>query len=255
MDNNKISGTKEWNTNFTDHALLRLNERVSMTPEALGVILDNDEVVSLGTEAGTSRDSKLFFSKDDDKFFIAVQDMKNGYVITILTLEYWHNLSEKHFLCKRIVSKDMLIRAVTISDQDNPLIHHPPIMGKKVVNFSLRYHELKEDLEYSIKTINGGSIDIDLFFSTPSNNIINVVRVKFQEKLQSKGTSEGNIYCVDWGIGENKVNGLRFYGAIDYLLLINAVKNDIYLRKSLSKKYDDFLEILRRQKKNRGDML
>ncbi len=47
-----------------------------MTPELLGSILDKKEVIFLGTALGNSRASRLFFSKDDDKFFIAIQDME-----------------------------------------------------------------------------------------------------------------------------------------------------------------------------------
>ena len=83
-----------------------------MAPELLGSILDNEEVISLGTEVDSSRDARLFFSVADDKFFIAVQDMKTGYVVTILTIEYWHNLSKKHFLEKHTVNKGELLRAV-----------------------------------------------------------------------------------------------------------------------------------------------
>ncbi len=245
-----MSEFKGWKTNFTQHALLRLRERALMAPELLGSILDNEEVISLGTEVDSNRDSRLFFSVADDKFFIAVQDMKTGYVVTILTIEYWHNLSEKHFLEKRAVNKGELLKAVTISDPDNALNNHPPILGAKRVNFSLGIIQQQDGFPLPIRIINGGALDIKLFLTNASDEVASSLKATFQGKMKNKDISSAYSLLINWGMGnELKLNGIEFHGEIDYLVLVNSVKNDIYLRNSLSEKYDDFLEILNRQKK------
>ena len=53
-------------TRLTIHALTRLSERTSMTPQSLAQILDSEKYIYLGKERDNNRVSKLFFSKSDD---------------------------------------------------------------------------------------------------------------------------------------------------------------------------------------------
>ena len=65
------------------HAIRRIQERISLTAEEIKGILDTDRAVSVGREDG--RVHRIFFSKPDKHYFEAVQDEKNGDVITILS--------------------------------------------------------------------------------------------------------------------------------------------------------------------------
>jgi hypothetical protein len=236
-----MSDFKEWKTKLTPHALIRLSDRTSMDPDVFCDILDNDKIISLGTEIDSSRESKLFFSKNDDKFFIAIQDKEDGYVVTILTLEYWHNLSEKHFFQKRVVDKSKLMKSVCLVDENNLLVRHPPIQNNTVVKFAL--------VTNCFNLVNGGSIDIDLFISYPTERLSKIVEVQFNNRLQNRILTERKITAIKWGMGkEPKIHDQIIEKDIDYKTLINSVKNDIYMRKTLSKKYDDFLVVLNRLK-------
>ena len=123
-------------TRLTTHALIRLSERTSMTPQSLAEILDSEKYIYLGKERDNNRVSKLFFSKSDDHFYIAVQDSADGDVITILTLEYWHNLSEKYFDTKLVVKRKNLLGAIQLVDPENEILTHPPLTNQKSVKFS-----------------------------------------------------------------------------------------------------------------------
>jgi len=78
-------------TTFTSHALNRVYERLSLSADEISSIIDNDLACLLGEETGPhDRIHKLFYSLPDDKYFVAVQDQKNGEVVTILPIDY-HN--------------------------------------------------------------------------------------------------------------------------------------------------------------------
>ncbi len=82
---------------LTDHARERLEERTTRSELELLSILDKNLAVNAGHEYPSNRFSRLVFSPTDKEFFIVVQDANSGTVVTILTIEYWNNLSEKQF--------------------------------------------------------------------------------------------------------------------------------------------------------------
>lgn len=79
-------------TTFTDHALLRVGERLIESQEELASILDNDLAVIVGVEPYSNRLSRVFLSLADHEYYVAVQDFRTGSVITILPIEYYANL-------------------------------------------------------------------------------------------------------------------------------------------------------------------
>jgi hypothetical protein len=204
-------------------------------------------------EAESTRESKLFFSKIDDQFFIAVQDISDGYVVTVLTLEYWHNLSKKYFSYKRVVEKRKLIEAVKVADPDNPLILHTPICDSRVVNFACMIIMIPDG---RIIALNCGSVDIRLFESTSVDELVEIIQLSFDEKIniKIKKLKKYSVASIRWGIGkEAKLNEVSFDGSIDYLKLVNSVSRDIHMRRALAKRYEDFLELLNRTKKINSD--
>ena len=235
-------------TRFTTHALTRLKERTCITPRALGAILDGARYILLAEERASARQAKLFFSRIDDKFFIASQDRETGFVVTILTIEYLHNLSERYFSEKKIVTRDDLLRAIQLGDPDNKLVKHPPLFNGKVFNFQGEFIN-KNDLFEKPKFLNLGSIKCDLFQDTGAEDLHEVVMLKFYEKLTNKEVSVGQLISIRWGLGKDlKLNEIEMQGESGFTLLIKAVKNDLFLRNNLFKKYEDFLEVLNRQK-------
>lgn len=79
---------------FSRHATDRLLEFLSLNAMEVGQILDDELFVLIGEE-GQRKVHKLFWSKPDLSWFVAVQDKLDGEVITILPVHY-HNLSHDH---------------------------------------------------------------------------------------------------------------------------------------------------------------
>jgi len=93
------------NAVLTKHAKLRLQERTVLSEQDFVNIMDTYRSVSAGYEPQTFRWHRLFYSRADDTHYVAVQDISNGEVITILTLDYHDNLAWK-------ISKKKLKQAV-----------------------------------------------------------------------------------------------------------------------------------------------
>ena len=231
---------RNWRTNLGKHALIRLEERTKINEETLCSILDNKETVSLGFERKEyNRQSLLFFSLEDKKFFVAIQDQQNGFVITILTVEYWHNLSEKFFTKKLVITKSQLIKAILISDPENEVRYHPPIFTASSILLTCK----KNQKNYKI-----GKFDMDLFFDHNFDQIKIDLKSKILEQINNKNIKEKEIDTISWGVGshELKVNYINVSEFIDFTYLINEIKKDLDIRISLSKKYDGFLLVLNR---------
>lgn len=73
---------------LSTHAYQRVRGRLSLLPHEVRAILDLDKTVLVGNDG--SKYHRLFYSLPDQMAFIAVQDMENGEVITILPPDY-HN--------------------------------------------------------------------------------------------------------------------------------------------------------------------
>lgn len=67
-----------------------VSARLCLSLEEVATILDTDLSIPLGIEPGTTKIHRLFFDKEARYWFVAVQDEKNGEVVTVLPIEY-HN--------------------------------------------------------------------------------------------------------------------------------------------------------------------
>lgn len=242
---------KEIKTNFTEHALTRLTERTSMPPEDLCFLLDNNKIVPLGNEAKYNRSSKLFFSKNDDKFFVAVQDSNNGYVVTILTIEYWYNLSKKFFLYKNKINNNDLLMSIMLADPNNPIIKHQPIGDSKTLRFSIS--TINDDGYRNSAEV--GKIDVNIIRTMDAKKISTIIKDEVESKLKAKNINEKNIIEIAWYFKrkELKRNNNKVSHKIDYIALVEDIKNDFYKRIELYEKYDAFLELLKQNKNSNND--
>lgn len=78
---------------YTRHAWERVHERLSLTPAEVADLLDAGLAVAIGTEPGTNRVHRLFFSIPDEMCFVAVEDEANDVLITILPIDYHENIA------------------------------------------------------------------------------------------------------------------------------------------------------------------
>lgn len=78
---------------FSIHAFERIAQRTKLSCFDIANILDRRQCVLLGSKPGLSKEYVLFYSQPDDAYFVALQDIIDGTVITVLPLEYHENLA------------------------------------------------------------------------------------------------------------------------------------------------------------------
>lgn len=79
--------------NFSRHAFKRVAQRTSLSCDEIAKILDRGLVVNTGQRPGFDRVHLVFYSPQDNDYFVAIQDVVTGTVITILPLDYHENLA------------------------------------------------------------------------------------------------------------------------------------------------------------------
>ena len=77
----------------SSHAAKRIAQRTSMNILELMSLLDNGACVNIGQHAGSYRRHLLFFSPKDKFCYVAIQDERNGKIITVLPQAYHRNLA------------------------------------------------------------------------------------------------------------------------------------------------------------------
>ena len=82
-------------TNFSVHARIRVDERLSMSEEDVALLLDHGLAVKIFEEKNTNRIHLLFYSADDFQCFVAVYDQNTKTVITLLPIDYYEQLNHK----------------------------------------------------------------------------------------------------------------------------------------------------------------
>lgn len=121
------TGLQHMKCSYTVHAWRRVADRISLSPSEVADILDADACVDIGTESGSSRVHRLFYSAPDLQCFVAVQDQANGEVITVLPLDF-------HSRCAWIVplSAQQLAKSITQpSLGNNSRLHVAPFPNEE----------------------------------------------------------------------------------------------------------------------------
>jgi hypothetical protein len=77
---------------LTVHAAMRLKERCHLSLDDVKCLLDSGATVQVSAQRAAQLTHRLFFSSIDDAWFVAVQDINDGGVLTTLPLEYFINL-------------------------------------------------------------------------------------------------------------------------------------------------------------------
>jgi hypothetical protein len=80
-------------TYFSKHAYMRIAQRTLLSFDQIAFILDKGYFVNTGTEPGFNRDHLVFYSHKDETCFVAIRDHYSGKIVTILPLDYHHNLA------------------------------------------------------------------------------------------------------------------------------------------------------------------
>jgi hypothetical protein len=97
--------------NFSRHAFKRIAQRTLLSCEEIAEILDRGLVVNTGQRPGFDRVHLLFYSHVDNDYFVAIQDVITGTVITILPLDYHETLAWKINEADRECAREILLAA------------------------------------------------------------------------------------------------------------------------------------------------
>jgi len=112
---------------LTKHARERLALRTRLTPEDFGNLLDGYRTISVGYEPDTYRWHRLFFSAPDMRHYVAIQDISNGVVITILPIDYHENLAWK--ISAKRLRRAVALVSTRLEDQLYPTPAHDSFPG------------------------------------------------------------------------------------------------------------------------------
>lgn len=80
-------------TVFSKHALHRIQERTTLRESEIAEILDANRGLNLGRKPGFDREHWLFYSLQDDDYFVAIRDRLVGKVVTVLPLDFHSNVA------------------------------------------------------------------------------------------------------------------------------------------------------------------
>ena len=91
-------------SNFSEHALVRLIERFRIAPQELIEILNAGHGKKIGVSAKTHLMHRLVWSPTDESLLVAIQDVVNGTILTVLTLDMYCRDYERNITDRRVKS-------------------------------------------------------------------------------------------------------------------------------------------------------
>ena len=199
---------RNWKTKFIEHGLDRLNLRLSVSEEWLAEQLDTDHAVSIGKEKETDRVSRLFFSLEDDGFFVAIQDMSNGEVITILPTTYWLNLNIKTKGLRNTIGQIQLKKALKFWEghpQPIEFLQHLPspirIPNNKVSTVHFQGMYLANN--HRITGINLDSMSLSDIKLLTDKELLSKLFANIKIKLSTRNVDIHRLISMRWSLGKD----------------------------------------------------
>lgn len=106
---------------FSVHAEERVHGRLSLSTTEVANILKKGHYVKIGVEPSTRRSHLLFYSEPDEQCFVLIQDEKMGTIVTVLPIDYHHNISWAISLDAQNEAKKLIIGDLPQVVHDRPL--------------------------------------------------------------------------------------------------------------------------------------
>lgn len=185
--------------NFSRHAFKRVAQRTLLSCEEIAEILDRGLVVNTGQRPGFNRVHLVFYSHVDNEYFVAIQDVITGTVITILPLDYHENLAWEISEADREHAREILLAARAVekpSTVDKPKANDMP----KV--FLISGHYLDEDDLRKSKLLLKTPCDLydnDLSKLLADSTIIQVI----EKSASDKGVPVERMFAISIRHGKN----------------------------------------------------
>ena len=103
-------------TSFTRHAWARVLDRLSLSPAEVAALLDYELAIPVGSRGRTVH--RLFFSPPDKQCFVAVQDVENAAVLTVLPLDFHESCAWPVSAAAQEEAKERLRNRPALSAED-----------------------------------------------------------------------------------------------------------------------------------------
>ena len=166
---------------LSHHSIKRLKERFNVNNEKLFNDIHNNKDLLIDHLIPENRNQLLYFSPVDIKLIVIIYNSITLSIITVMPIKYWHRSIERRFPDKKIITRKALRQAVSLTDNNNQIIHHPPIGNHTKVKISFVID--KNGLD---KTVNLGSIDIDFILNSSVEKIDQLIKEITKTKIEQK---------------------------------------------------------------------
>ncbi|AWT48583.1 hypothetical protein DLE54_02865 [Psychrobacter sp. YP14] len=112
------------------HAEKRIRQRTSLTPKELMLLLDENVCVDISQKYGLSKRHLLFYSPKDKYYYVALQNVNTGKVITVWHLNYhrqlaWSVTQEQCAKARKIYHDYLCEQQTAKADDNEPLSCQP----------------------------------------------------------------------------------------------------------------------------------
>ena len=179
-------------TQFSKHAFKRLAQRTKINVETITYILEEKIYINLGMVPGFNKAYLLFYSPADQNYFVAIQDLLNGTVVTILPIDFYINTVKKITEKDLKKVKDLFIERESIKKEEAP---NP--LGKKSSHIFVSTQYLDKDNQQKSKQIFDLKILVNNYGSTIDEIIRNEMFYKdFFAKTNSLGIDKDKIFSI-----------------------------------------------------------
>ncbi len=187
-------------TSFTYHAFSRVKDRLTLSLFELANILNYDLAVDIGAESGTNRIHRLFYSYPDKACFVAIQDSKNGVVVTVLPIDYHENISWS-------ISQDSQIQAKNLLGANNfEEISNLPVLQTNVTIFKIIGY-VQDEFGKLIKILNLGSwpcipYEYRIENLIEDGDFIKELNMRIEKKMKREGYNPNLMQTVYVKLGD-----------------------------------------------------
>ena len=178
-------------TKFSKHAFKRLAQRTKLSVETIVDILEEKIYVNLGMMPGFNKAYLLFYSSIDENYFVAIQDLLNGTVLTILPIDFHINTERK------ITEKDLLKAKNLFLDRSSDRDVTPIPSGSRSSHIFVSTQYLDQENQQRSKQIFDLKILTNNYGSSISEIIKNEIFYKdFFTKTNVLGIDKEKIFSI-----------------------------------------------------------
>ena len=209
---------------FSDHGLLRFNERSRMTEEDLNEILRSNKSVPIGTE--NNRRHELLYSPIDNEYYVIIYDYVVGTVITFIYNHYHDNIAWKISDESLMLAKNLTLESEVIDTEfdESSILYDPKISTlPSALRFKIKIQNINDNDEstwISFPTIaikqgtSKNAVHNSIFTAEVQKSVLGIIKAKKDTILDSEMIKASTITFT---YGKDYLCSIELY---DYLTFI-----------------------------------